>query len=141
MESIIESMPGAKLSTGLEFAPGTTDECKRLVAKLFQPGEILGAYKQARAAFQTGDLVLVVAEQNPEGFNVEPRIAYLKRLRQTLGVHARKTMPALGISHKSAHSVVQLPFEDDAMWLIITRGQEMPAMIVLFTTPYQVASN
>lgn len=128
------------LKTGLEFAPGTTDDCKRLVAGLFQPGEILGAYKQARAAFKTGDLVLVVAQSNPDGFNIEPRIAYLKRLRQVLGAHASRTMPALGINEKSAHKVVQLPFEADAMWLLVTRKQEIPVMCVLFTTPYETTA-
>lgn len=137
---MIESMPGTTFKESLEFAAGTTDDCKRLVAGLFKPGEILGAYRQARGVFKTGDLVMVVAQKDPEGFNVEPRIAYLKRLRQVLGTKAAKTMPSLGIANKSAHSIVQLPFEGDAFWLIVTRGQEIPVMVVLFTTPYQVAS-
>jgi hypothetical protein len=128
------------LQTGLEFAPGTTDDCKRLIAGLFQPGEILGAYRQARGVFKTGDLVMVVAKSDPSGFNVEPRIAYLKRLRQVLGHHAASTMPALGINDKSAHSVMKLPFETDAMWLIVTRGQELPVMCVLYSTPYETTA-
>lgn len=128
------------LQTGLEFAPGTTDDCKKLIAKLFKPEEILGAYRQARSTFKMGDLVLVGSESDPSGFNIEPRTAYLKRLRQVLGVHAPRTMLALGIANKSAHAVVQLPFESDAMWLVITRGREMPVMCVLFTSPYETTA-
>lgn len=129
------------LKTGLEFAPGTTNECKELVARLFKPGEIIGAYRQARSMFKTGDLVAVVSEADPSGFNIEPRTAYLKRLRDVLGAKAKSTMPALGISNKSAHAVVQLPFESEAFWLIVTRGhQKMPAMCVLFTTPYETTA-
>jgi len=125
------------LSISLEFAPGTTDACKRLVAKLFQPGEILGAYRQAREMFHTGDLVLAVSEQNPSGFRVEPRIAYLKNLRQALGHNAPKVMSALGIAQKTAHAVVKLPFESEAMWLVVSRGQDLPAMCVLYSLPYE----
>jgi hypothetical protein len=128
------------LGTGLEFAPGTTDDCKKLVARLFKPSEILGAYRYARASLKTGDLVMVGSESDPAGFNVEPRTEYLKRLRQVLGAKAPRTMLALGIAHKSAHGVAQLPFESDAMWLIITRGKEMPIMCVLFTTPYEAVA-
>ena len=128
------------LKTGLEFAPGTTDDSKKLVVRLFKPEHILGAYHQARTAFKTGDLVLVGSESDPSGFNAEPRIAYLKRLRQVLGSKAPSTMPALGLTNKSAHSVVQLPFEADAMWLIITRGKEMPVMCVLYASPYEMAA-
>lgn len=127
----------AMFKTGLEFAPGTTDDSKKLVASLFQPGEILSAYKTARGTLKTGDLVLVVSESDPSGFRAEPRTDYLRRLRQSLGANAARTMPALGINSKSAHSVVQLPFDSDAFWFIVTRGQEMPAMCVLYAMPYQ----
>jgi hypothetical protein len=125
------------LKTGLEFAPGTTDASKQLVASLFTPTEILGAYKSARNTFKNGDLVLVVSQSDPSGFRAEPRTTYLKRLRASLGVNAGRTMPALGINNKSAHSVVQLPFDSDAFWLIVTRGQELPVMCVLYAMPYQ----
>jgi hypothetical protein len=47
-----------------EFAPGTTDDCKKLVTQLFrEPGAVLGAYRAARKQFQTGDIVLVVNGQ------------------------------------------------------------------------------
>lgn len=121
--------------TGLEFAPGTTEECQRLVAQLFQPGEILAAYKQARTTFRTGDLVLSVSEQDPSGFEAEPRIAYTKRLQK---------IPLLmrGLADRSAHSVVKLPFEADAMWLIVVRGpQEVPVMCVIYAAPYETSAS
>jgi hypothetical protein len=34
------------LQTGLEFAPGTTEDSKQLVGRLFQPTEILSAYRR-----------------------------------------------------------------------------------------------
>lgn len=129
------------LQTGLEFAPGTTDDCKKLVGKLFTPTEILGAYRHARQTFKTGDLVLVGSESDPSGFNAEPRTEYLKRLRQVLGpAKAPRAMMALGINHKSAHGVVKLPFAADAMWLIVTRGKDMPLMCVLYEAPYEMVA-
>lgn len=132
--------PGGALKTGLEFAPGTTDECKGLVGRLFQPGEILAAYRAARAQFKTSDLVLCVSEQDPSGFEAEPRADYIKRVQETRGL---KGIPLLmrGLAGKSAHGVVQLPSEADAMWLIVVRGpQAVPVMCVIYATPYEVAA-
>ena len=131
---------GPMLATGLEFAPGTTDDCKRLVGGLFKPGEILGAYRQAREHFKNGDLVLAVSKSDPSGFRIEPRIEYLKGLRKVLGSHAPRVLRALGLAHQSAHGVMRLPAESEAMWLVISRGQELPVMCVLFTTPYEVSA-
>lgn len=128
------------LKTGLEFASGTTEDSKRLVARLFSPGDILGAYRAARQQFKTGDLVLEVSEQDPSGFKATPRAEYLKHLRHILGAHAPKIMSTLGIANRSAHGVVQLPFESDAMWLIVLRGSDLPCMCVIFAVPYSVAS-
>jgi hypothetical protein len=39
---------------------------------------------------------------------------------------------------KSAQGIMSLPFESDAMWLIIVRGpKEVPVMCVLYATQYQ----
>lgn len=122
------------LKTGLEFAPGTTDECKKMIGGLFQPGDILSAYRMARANFKTGDLVVSVSESDPSGFEAEPRTAYIKRLGK---------VPLLmrGLVEKSAQGVVKLPFESDAMWFIVVRGmQAVPVMCVLFASPYEVAA-
>ena len=124
------------LRTGLEFATGTTDDCKRLVTKLFGPEEILGAYREGRRSFKTGDLVLVTQEENPSGFEVMPRVAYIARLREG----APKILPVLAIAHKSAHQIVSLPFEAEAIWLVILRRGQPSVDVVIFTTPYEVAT-
>ena len=126
------------ISTGLEFAPGTTDDCKKLVTRLFMPTEIFSAYRMARAQFGTGDLVLCVSEQDPSGFEAEPRIAYIKRARDL-----PKGVPMFmrRMAEDSAHKVMQLPSESDAVWLVVVRGpQAMPIMCVLYATPYEVAA-
>jgi hypothetical protein len=128
------------LQVSLEFAPGTTDDCKRLVEKLFQPGEILGAYRQARGLFKTSDLVLAVSEKDPSGFRVEPRMVYLETLRRALGLHAPKMMNALVIAQRTAHAVVKLPFESEAMWLIVSRGKELPVMCVIYSLAFEQAA-
>ena len=122
------------IKTGLEFAQGTTDECKELVARLFQPGQILGAYRAARARLKTGDLVLSVSEQDPSGFLAEPRADYVRRARGASG-----SLPTLmrGLE-RTAHGVVSIPFQEDAMWLIVARGMHaVPVMVVLFASPYE----
>jgi hypothetical protein len=137
---MLESAEGMRLRSGLEFAPGTTEECKRLVARLFTPTDLFGAYRMGRDKFKTGDLVLIASERDMSGIEVRPRISYLKDLRTALGHLAQKTLPVLGISRQSAQAVVKLPFESDAMWLVVSRGQEIPVMCVIFSTPYEIAS-
>lgn len=137
---MLETAEGTTLKKGLEFAPGTTEECKRLVARLFTPTDLFSAYRIGRTAFKTSDLVLVASDRDLSGLEAQPRVSYLSDLRMALGHHAPKTLPALGIAQQSAHAVVKLPFESDAMWLVVSRGQEMPIMCVIFATPYEVAS-
>jgi hypothetical protein len=130
------------LGTALEFAPGTTDDCKRLVARLFQdPGVVLGAYRMARQRFRTGDIVLVTAEADPSGFEATPRTHYVSRLRQGLGRGGAKMLEVLGVAHQSAHKVASLPWESDAFWLIINRQDALPVMVVLFAAPYATDSD
>ncbi len=122
------------LNAGLNFAPGTTEESQRLVAKLAPPEEILSAYRQARASFGTGDIVLSISEQDPSGFEAEPRVAYIRRLRQ----HGRIPLLMHGLVSSSAHSVAKLPFESEAVWLIVVRGPKaVPITCVIFATPYE----
>ena len=122
------------LGTALEFAPGTTDDCKKLVVRLFQPGELLGAYRAARARFQTGDLVLETAEYDPSGFKATPRMHYVETLRRDR--NGAKMLDALTIAHQSAHKVASLPWESDAFWLVVNLRDAMPVTIVLFAAPY-----
>ena len=125
------------LGTALEFAPGTTDDCKRLVTQLFQePGAVLGAYRKARRQFQSGDLVLVAAQHDGSGFEAMSRMHYVERLRRGLGQDGAKLLASLGIAHQSAHKVASLPWESDAFWLIINRRDALPIMVVLFAAQY-----
>jgi len=124
------------LGTSLEFAPGTTEDCQKLMAQLFKPGELLGAYRMARQRFGVSDLVLVTAQQDGSGFEAMVRSHYVSRLRQGLGRNGAKMLAALGVAHKSAHQVVSLPKESDAFWLVINRRDALPVMVVLFATQY-----
>lgn len=122
------------LSTGLEFAAGTTDTCKKYVLGAFSPREILDAYRAERARSKTGDLVLVSTKGE---LSVGTRAEYAKHLRGVLGARASE----FGVVSKSAHSVAQLPFESEAMWLVIVLpGQDMPSMCVIFAVPYETAA-
>ncbi len=123
--------------TSLDFAPGTTEDCQRLVTRLFQqPGAVLGAYRAARKQFGTSDVVLVTAEHDPSGFEAMPRAQYVKRLRDGLGRGGAKLLAVLGIAKQSAHQVASLPRDSDAMWLVVNRREALPIMVVLFTAPY-----
>ena len=102
------------LRTGLEFAPGTTDDCKRLVDKLFTPTDILASYRAARAQFHTGDIVLVASESDPSGFSAKARMTFVKEMRDGLN---GKQMPfiARALAERTAHAIVKLPFTSEAM--------------------------
>ena len=125
--------------TGLDFDPRTTDASKALVGRLFTPTQIFSAYRDAREKLGTGDLVLTVSEQDPSGFQADPRAGYIKKAVRMLGA---KPMPIFmrGLVQQSAQEVMQLPFESDAMWFIVARGlQEVPVMCVLYATPYEAS--
>lgn len=124
--------------TGLDFAPGTTDASKQLVGRLFDPSQIYGAYKAARQQFGTGDLVLTVSEQDPSGFEANTRAGYIRRIKAAQGEGRVPTLMR-GLVEKSAQAIMSMPFESDAMWLIIVRGlKEVPVMVVLYATRYEV---
>jgi|SRR5580700_2995494 hypothetical protein len=129
------------LGTALEFAVGTTDDCKRLATDLFKPGELLGAYRLARQKFRTSDIVLVTAQHDGSGFEAMIRPHYVGRLRQGLGRNGAKMLATLGVAHKSAHQVASLPAESDAFWLVINRKDALPIMIVLFAGPYATGAD
>jgi hypothetical protein len=124
------------IQTGLDFAPGTTDANKQLVGRLFEPSQLYSAYKAARQQFNTGDIVLSVSEQDPSGFEANTRAGYIRRIKTAGGGRVPVLMRAL--IEKSAQGIMSLPFESDAMWLIIVRGpKEVPVMCVLYATQYQ----
>ncbi len=118
---------------GLDFAPGTTDACKKLVSK-FPPAAILSAYRSARSEYGTSDIVLVILGDEIRGGT---RSAYVKGLSLTLGPRVTE----FGVAHKSAHAVVSLPVEQEAMWLVIVGGPgPIPPMCVIFAVSYEVAN-
>jgi len=127
------------LKTGLEFAPGTTDDCKALVGKLFTPTDILASYRAARQTFKTGDIVLVASESNPSGFSAKKRMTFVKEMRDGLN---GKPLPfiARALAERTAHAIMKLPFTSEAMWLVITRHQGIPVMVVIYATPYETTS-
>jgi hypothetical protein len=132
------------LNTGLDFAPGTTELCQKLVVGLFTPAQIFSAYRAARHKFGISDLVLCVSEQDPSGFQAEPRSAYVKRIKQAQEVRGVPGIPTLmsGIVAQSAHAVMKLPADSDAMWFIVARGPKaVPVMCVLYATPYQAVAS
>ncbi len=137
-ETGLIAAPSETLKTGLEFAAGTTDAAKRLVAGLFKPSDILDWYRSARNVFKTGDLVLLAAEWDPSGVQPYRRTDYLKEVRQIVGDRAPIPPHFRGIWDGPAHSVVKLPFESDAMWFVINRKWEPQVMCVIYVTPYQV---
>jgi hypothetical protein len=124
------------LKTGLEFAPGTTDASKRVIGRMFQPGDLLEAYRQARAKFNTGDIVLAASDQGP-GIQYMARMEYAKHLQKVFGKRASE----FRMWSNSAQSVVNLPADSDAMWLVVElEGADLPIMCVIFAVPYQVAA-
>lgn len=122
---------------GLEFAPGTTDECRRLVGSILTPGAILGAYRDARAMYGTSDIVLVVYPDQSADINGGSRSEYRSHLRQLFGRRASE----FKMYSESAHSVMSLPKESEAMWLVIhAQSMDIPIMCVIYATPYEVAT-
>ena len=123
--------------TALEFAPGTTEDCQRLVVRLFQePEQVLGAYRSACQQLRSRDIVLVTAEYDPSGFQAMTRARYIELLRKGLGRDGAKLLASLGIAHQSAHQVASMPKSSDVMWLIVNRKDALPVMVVLFAAPY-----
>ena len=131
---MVETTGGVR--KGLEFAPGTTDHCKRLVGRMFAPAVLLDAYRTAREVANTGDIVLVASDQSPD-IGGGSRMEYAKHLQKVFGSKAS----AFGMWKKSAHSVVRLPPDSEAMWLVVdVKGADLPIMCVIYVTPYAIAS-
>lgn len=133
-------MFSAVFGTSLEFAAGTTDDCKRLVAGLFQPGDVLAAYREARRRLGTADVVLVAAEYDASGFEATARRQYVARLREGLR-DGNRLVSVLGIAQRSAREVASLPRGAEAFWLVVNRRQALPVMVVLFAAPYAMGGD
>ncbi len=123
-----------KIRTGLEFAPGTTPDCKRLVGRMFKPVDIISAYRTAREACGTGDIVLATSDQVGH-IEYMSRLDYAKHLKNVFGDKAS----GFKMWTHSAHSIMKLPAESEAMWFVIdVAGMPTPAMCVIYATPYAV---
>ncbi len=121
------------LKTGLAFAPGTTEDCKRLVGRLHTPASLLGAYRRAREQFGNTDIVLALSDQVPH-IEYATRLAYCGHLKQLFGDKAS----AFKMWHASAQSILKMPQEDEAMWVVVQiSGAELPSMCVIHAIPYE----
>ena len=123
------------LKTGLEFAPGTTEDSKKLVQQL-PPDALINAYRTTRQACGSNDIVLMMSDQDPT-IHGGTRMEYAAHLKRIFGARAT----AFRMCRESAHSIMRLPSEGDAFWLVIDiRGADVPIMCVLFATPYEIAA-
>lgn len=125
------------LNIGLEFANGTTEDCQKLVLRLFDPNNLLIGYKRARAAYKSGDLVLVTST-NDVTVRAWPRLKYVEQLRVSMGRNADPMLARLRMTTDSAHKIVSMPADSDAFWLWITCGKDSPIMVVMYASPYEV---
>ena len=127
---------GTMFKTGLEFAPNTSDECKRLVGRLHTPASILGAYRAAKERFGTSDIVLAVSDQVGH-IEYMTRMTYCEHLKRLFGDKAS----GFTLWSVSAQSFMKLPQESEAMWFIVdVKGADLPSMCVIYATPYEIES-
>ena len=125
------------LRTGLEFAPGTTEASKKVIGWMFQPADLLEAYRQAKHKFGTSDIVLAASDQGPE-IQYMTRLEYCKHLKQVFGARASE----FKMWSSSAQSVVKLPAESSAFWLIVDlHGADLPIMCVIFAMSVDVGDH
>lgn len=130
-------MPGMAFRTGLGFGAGTSEDCKRLVQQLFQPEALFSAYRTARDAYRTNDIVLVASDRHPDVLG-GTRWAYARHLHQIFGKRATE----FRMVSESAHEVMSLPRDSDAMWLVIDlQGADLPVMCVIYAIPYEAAAS
>jgi hypothetical protein len=122
------------LKTGLEFAPGTSNDCKKLIGRLLTPENILSAYRTAREECGTSDIVLFLSDQDPT-IHGGSRIAYCKHLQKVFG----RAASGFRMWSHSAHGVMKLPNDSEATWLVVdVRGADLPVMCVIYAMPYEV---
>jgi len=103
----------------LIFAPGTSPEMRKMAEQL-PPYDLLKAYRDATVAFNTHDIVLVVATgEEVEGFHAFPRSAYIEKAFRRWSEQQKALHP---LASNAAHKRLQAPAESPAFWLVI----EMP---------------
>jgi hypothetical protein len=113
----------------LEFGPNTDEAHKKVVYGLFEPRQLLSAYRAARSEYGTADLALVCLNMDPADLFAGPRVSMSEHLC------TRFKFPAPLVS---AHSIVKAPRDDEAFWLIIPgAAHDIPIMIVMRATKYE----
>lgn len=123
----------------LEFAPGTVDDCKKLVGSMFSPTMLLDEYQAARRRLQSGDLVIVAADWDGDGFQIFRRMDWVRDVASK-NPRAAEAMKIFTIAHQSAHKLAMLPWDSDAMWVVVLRKEAMPVMCVVFAVSLSVES-
>lgn len=113
----------------LEFGPNTDEAHKKVVYGLFDPRQLLSAYRAARREHGTADLVLVCLNMDPTDLFAGPRVSMSDHLR---------TQFKFPVPLVSAHSMVKAPRDDEAFWLIIPgAAHDIPIMVVMRSTQYE----
>jgi hypothetical protein len=113
----------------LEFGPNTAEAHKKLIYGLFEPRQLLSAYRAARLEHGTADLVLVCLNMDPTDLFAGPRASMSDHLRTQF------KFPAPLVA---AHSMMKLPRDQEAFWLIIPgTGSDIPVMVVMYATQYE----
>ena len=104
--------------TELIIAHGTSDGMKK-IAESLPPYDLLRAYREARATFNTPDIVLVIHQGNDDGFISTPRSAYIEQAFRRWSEVQRAAHP---LARDPAHKRLQMPADALAFWLVV----EMP---------------
>jgi hypothetical protein len=111
--------------TELIIAPGTSPGMKKVVESL-PPYDLLKAYREARATFDTPDVVLVVHQKDGgflqgdgDGIHAFPRAAYVDKAFVRWNETQRAAHP---LFREAAQKRLQMPTEALAFWLVV----EMP---------------
>lgn len=121
------------LTTSLEFAPGTGDVARKL-AEALPPDTMMAAYRMAKQSLKTTDIVLVIGDREPVGFQGMTRADYIKL---ALGRNGPKQLRALPIANATAHQIMKLPVESNAFWLVIQHSVEGPVACVIGAIEYE----
>lgn len=99
----------------LVLSPGTSERMQK-VARSIPPYDLLKAYREAKRAFGTSDVVLVVADEDAEGFVAKPRTAYVDEAFRRWKADMLAAHP---LAKESAHKRMKMPVEADAFWLVV----------------------
>jgi hypothetical protein len=106
--------------TELILAPGTSEGMRKTVESL-PPYDLLKAYRDARATFNTPDIVLVIHEGNDDGFIASPRSVYIEKAFVRWNETQRAAHP---LARDTAQKRHQMPVDALAFWLVLEMPQQ-----------------